>query len=126
MDESLTKCLKSGTFSSVKPALFHPKARDVIRTFPEEVRKELGKAILDLQKGFSLSLPVSRPISSIAPGAEELRIRDRTGNYQAFYYTKSTHSVSIFHAFVKKTQKTPPREIELGRKRLREMRDEQS
>ncbi len=30
------------------PALFHPKAREVIQTFPSEVKRELGKAIFDL------------------------------------------------------------------------------
>jgi len=35
----------------VKSAVFHPKARDAIRKFPEDVRRELGKVIFDLQKG---------------------------------------------------------------------------
>jgi phage-related protein len=30
-------------------------------------------------------------------------------------------AVLIFHAFAKKSQKTPDREIELGKKRLKEM-----
>jgi phage-related protein len=63
----------------VKPAVFHPKARDLIREFPEDVRRELGKAIFDLQKGSKLTLPLSRPMSSVGPGVEELRIKDRSG-----------------------------------------------
>jgi phage-related protein len=43
----------------VKPAVFHPKARDAIRSFPEDVRRELGKVILDLQKGEKLSMIVA-------------------------------------------------------------------
>jgi phage-related protein len=38
-----------------------------------------------------------------------------------FYYTKVADSVLIFHAFAKKTQKTPPQEIALAQKRLKEM-----
>jgi hypothetical protein len=34
----------------VKLAIFHPKARDAIRKFPEDVRREIGKVIFDLQK----------------------------------------------------------------------------
>jgi len=34
----------------VKVAIFHPAARAAIRSFPEDVRQELGKAIYDLQK----------------------------------------------------------------------------
>jgi hypothetical protein len=57
----------------VKPARFHPKARAVLKTFPEDVRRELGKAIFDLQKGRRLSMPLSRPMPSVAEGVEELQ-----------------------------------------------------
>jgi phage-related protein len=109
----------------VKSAVFHPKARDAIRSFPEDVRREFGKVIFDLQKGEKLSMPLSRPMSSVAAGVEELRVRDRSGAYRIFYYTRVADSVLIFHAFAKKTQKTPPHEIALAQKRLKEMLDEE-
>jgi phage-related protein len=109
----------------MKVAVFHPGARAAIRSFPQEVRRELGKAIFDLQKGEALGMPLSRPMASVAAGVEELRIRDRGGIYRAFYYTKSADGILIFHAFVKKTQATPGREMELGRKRLKELLHEE-
>jgi len=42
----------------VKHAVFHPKARDAIRQFPEDARRGLGKLIFDLQKGAKLSMPL--------------------------------------------------------------------
>jgi predicted XRE-type DNA-binding protein len=58
----------------VKPARFHPGARAVIQDFPEEVRRELGKAIFDIQKGkkrlMSCSMKKNKPI--IARSAREL------------------------------------------------------
>ena len=105
----------------MKPAVFHPKARDAIRDFPEDVRREFGKVIFDLQKGEKLSMPLSRPMSSVAAGVEELRVRDRSGAYRVFYYTKLADAVLIFHAFTKKSQKTPLDEIAIGQKRLKEM-----
>ena len=108
----------------MKPAVFHPKARVAIRAFPEDVRRELGKIIFDLQKGEKLSMPLSRPMPSVAAGVEELRVKDRSGAYRVFYYAKLADSVLIFHAFAKKTQKTPLHEIALARNRLREMLDE--
>ena len=110
----------------MKPAVFHPKARDVIRSFPDEVRRELGKAIYDLQAGMNLTMPLSRSMSFVAPGANELRIRDRSGIYRVFYYTKLADSVLIFHAFAKKTQKTPQQEIVIAQERLKELLDEES
>ncbi|MEP6637028.1 MAG: type II toxin-antitoxin system RelE/ParE family toxin [Acidobacteriota bacterium] len=46
--------------------------------------------------------------------------------YRVFYYTKLADSVLIFHAFAKKTQKSPPHETALAQKRLKEMLDEES
>jgi phage-related protein len=109
----------------VKAAVFHPAAIAAIRLFPEEVRGALGKAIFDLQKGEVLAMPLSRPMPSIASGVEELRIRDRTGIYRAFYYARSPRGILVIHAFVKKTQATPKQELDLGKKRLRELLHEE-
>jgi len=66
-------------------------------------------------------MPLSRPMSALGAGAAELRVRDRSGIYRAFYIVRLADAVVIFHAFAKKTQKTPDREIALGKKRLKEM-----
>jgi phage-related protein len=105
----------------VKAAVFHPKALVTIREFPEDVRRGFGKAIFDLQKGEKLSMPLSRPMNLTTVGVEELRIKDRSGAYRVFYYARMADSVLIFHAFTKKTQKTPLNEIALAQKRLEEM-----
>jgi phage-related protein len=110
----------------VKQAVFHLKARAAIRYFPEGVRRELGKVIFDLQKGEKISMPLSRPMPSVAAGVEELRVKDRSGAYRVFYYLRLADSVLIFHAFAKKTRTTPTHEIALARKRLKEMLDEKS
>jgi phage-related protein len=105
----------------VKAAIFHPGARAVLKSFSEDVRRAFGKAIFDLQKGKKLAMPLSRRMPSVAPGVEELRVKDRTGAYRAFYFTKVVDAILIFHAFEKKTAKTPSHEVELARKRLKEM-----
>lgn len=110
----------------MKPAVIHLKARAAIRSFPEGVRRELGKAIFDLQKGEKISMPMARPMPTVAAGVEELRVKDRSGAYRVFYYLKLADSVLIFHAFVKKTPKTPTHEIAVARKRLKEMLDEET
>jgi len=109
----------------VRAAIFHPAAREAVRSFPEDVRRELGKAIFDLQRGAALGMPVSRPMPSVAVGAAELRMRDRSGVYRAFYYTSSPRGVLVFHAFAKKTRATHKQEIALGRKRLKELLHEE-
>ena len=66
-------------------------------------------------------MPLSRPMPNLSAGAAELRIRDRSGIYRAFYLVKVAGAILVFHAFVKKTQKTPEAELAVGKKRLKEM-----
>ena len=69
-------------------------------------------------------MPNSRPMPGVAAGVSELRVKSEDGSFRAFYYGASSEGVLVFHAFVKKTRQTPPLEIELGRKRLKELLDE--
>ena len=103
-----------------------PSVRETIRAFPVEVRKELGKAIYDLQRGETLSMPLSHPMMPMAPGVAELRIRDRAGIYRVFYYVKSARGIIVFHAFQKKDRAAPLQEMAMGRKRLKEILDEEN
>ncbi len=105
----------------MKPLFFHVKASETIRELPKSVRRELGESLLKLQQGMSLSLPLSRPMPSVMHGVHELRLRDESGIFRVFYYVKSARGILIFHAFTKKSQKTPDEDIKLGRKRLKEM-----
>jgi phage-related protein len=107
----------------VRPIILHPKAREVIRRFPKEVRIGLGKGLFRLQMGEQIGMPNCRPMPGVAAGVSELRVKGEDGSFRAFYYTASSRGVLVFHAFVKKTQRTPPLEIEVARKRLKELLD---
>lgn len=107
----------------MRPIVFHPKARQAIRRFPKDVRVRLGKGLFRLQTGELIGMPDSRPMSGVAAGVSELRVAGADGSFRAFYYAASSRGVLVFHAFVKKTQRTPPLEIELARKRLKELFD---
>ena len=102
---------------------FHPVALKIIRGFPSKARKAIGQAILELQKGVKLSMPLSRSVKSIGSGVKEIRNKDSNGIYRTFYLAKMKDRVIIFHAFIKKTQKTPKKEIKTAKKRLKEVLD---
>jgi hypothetical protein len=59
---ALTKCPESETIVFVKAAKFHPAIKSVLREFPEEIRREIGKAIFELQQGEKLTMPLARPM----------------------------------------------------------------
>jgi len=69
-------------------------------------------------------MPQSRAMKQLAPSAFELRVKDRDGIYRVFYVLFDEQRIFVPHAFTKKTQKTPPQEIETGIKRLRRLINE--
>ncbi len=95
----------------------------MIRRFPKEVRSRLGRGLFRLQDGEQLGMPHARPMPAVAPGVSELRVQGEDGAYRAFYCTLSPKGILVFHAFIKKSQTTPPLEIQLARKRLKELLD---
>jgi phage-related protein len=76
-----------------------------------------------MQLGERVGMPNSRPMPEVARGVSELRVRGEDGIFRVFYYVASSRGVLVFHAFLKKTQRTPPFEMELARKRLQEVLD---
>ena len=107
----------------MKPVKFHPRALEFIRSQSAELRRKIGEALRDVQKGISLAMPLSRPMPGVAPGVCELRAKDESAAVRVFYYVKLAEAVVVFHGFQKKTQKTPKREIVVGQKRLQEVLD---
>ena len=105
----------------MKPIIFHPTALEFIRGEDPTIRREIGEALRDLQKGFPLGMPLSRPMSDVASGAHELRVTGKTSAVRVFYFVKLADAILVFHAFQKKTQKTPKREMALGQQRLKEV-----
>lgn len=117
----MTDSTISDTYRIIKKVTWHSAIRPVLRDFPRPVRREVGDAIFKLQIGLHLAFPLSRPFPQVGKGVEEIRVKDTTGIYRAFYLARLSDRVLVFHAFQKKSQKTPKREIELGRKRLMEV-----
>lgn len=112
---------RTGYGTLAKVVIWHPAARDAVRSFPEEIRVKVGYQLHLLQQGEKLQMPQARPMSSVASGAYELRVKSRDGIFRVFYILKLEDGIFVFHAFQKKTEKTPVDEIKLGQKRLKEL-----
>ena len=52
----------------------------------------------------------------------EMRMTGRDGISRAIYVTAAGRRVVVVRVFIKKTQKTPPRELEIARQRAKEVR----
>lgn len=51
----------------------------------------------------------------------ELRIWDEAGTFRVVYVAKLADAIYVLHCFQKKTQETAKRDIELARKRLKDV-----
>jgi phage-related protein len=68
--------------------------------------------------GLELRMPHSRAMGG---GLFELRPRGREGIARVFYCTKVGRKIIILYSFIKKTNETPKRELDIARRRRREV-----
>lgn len=108
----------------MKKVKWNEKAQNFVRGLDDETKIEIGTLLMMLQQGQILGEPQSKPMKSIHTKAHELRVKDKKGAYRVIYVLSIKDQILIPHAFTKKTQKTPQKEIELSIKRLKEMLDE--
>ena len=70
--------------------------------------------------GPDLGMPHTR---AMGEGLFELRLKAAEGIARILYCTLIGKRIMILHQFTKKTQKTPPRELVLARRRMKEVKD---
>ena len=100
---------------------FHSRVLDEIESWPADMLANYARLIeLLAEFGPNLRLPHSR---AMGDGLFELRPRGRSGIGRAFYCFMVGKRVVVLHAFVKKTQQTPDRELKMARKRVKEIQD---
>jgi len=82
-------------------------------------RVETGILLRRLQRGDSIGLPHSRPMTSIGARCNELRIVDEQATWRIVYRIDAD-AIVIADVFSKKTQTTPKSVIDACKRRLRE------
>ncbi len=60
---------------------------------------------------------------SMGQGLFELRLTAFEGTARVFYCTVIGKRIVILHQFIKKSNKTPPKELDLARKRMQEIKN---
>ena len=70
------------------------------------------------EHGPNLGLPYTR---AMGDGLFEIRARGPEGVGRAFFCTLVGQRIVILHALIKKTQRTPPADLQIARRRLQEL-----
>lgn len=114
-------CIKTDTNFTMKPILFLSDCLARLRDFPEQARSLAGYQLRQVQKGLD---PTDwKPMKTVGPGVREIRIREASGAFRVIYLAAIDDAVVVLHAFQKKTQQTPQKEIDLTALRLRAWRE---
>jgi phage-related protein len=97
------------------------EAKAELDALPADLRASFER-IVQLVQAVGLERVHEPYIKHIEDRLWEMRLRGRGGIARSLYVTASGRRVVILRTFVKKTQKTPRREIELALRRVREVK----
>lgn len=106
--------------SELKPVRWVGSSRKDLRSFPAQVRRDIGQALYAAQCGEEY--PSVKALKGFG-GRSVLEIVacEAGGTYRAVYTVRFQDAIYVLHAFLKKSKKgiaTPRREIDLIKQRL--------
>ena len=81
-------------------------------------RRIVGYDMQTVEFGWPIGMPVCRPLGD---GLWEVRSHLSDGTIARIIFCIMVGDMVLLNSFIKKTQKTPPQEIELARKRRQEI-----
>jgi phage-related protein len=92
--------------------------REWLRSLPVEDRRVIGTDLATIQIGWPVGMPLCR---SLGGGLWEARSTLPSRRIARLLFLISDGRIGIVHGFIKKTQRTPLDDLELSRKRMKEM-----
>ncbi len=101
----------------------HEPVKSFFNSLPRSARAKVVRTLALLKEyGVLLKEPYTRQVKG---KIRELRIKDSQGNVRVFYFTHTGKRFILLHGFVKKTEKTPVREIETAERRMNDFLERQ-
>jgi phage-related protein len=105
-----------------KITYYNEDLKEVILALPDKLLARYLKLAELMEKyGADLGMPHTE---SLGKGLFELRVKGKEGIARVFFCTKIGKKILMLHCFIKKTQKIPKKELELARKRLKEVKND--
>ena len=92
--------------------------REWLLGLDRESRRVVGADIATVEFGWPIGMPLTR---SLGGGLHEVRSRITGGRIARVLFVIHESRIVLLHGFVKKAQKTPKRDLEIARKRAREI-----
>jgi phage-related protein len=93
--------------------------RDWLKGLPLDDRREMGRDLMRAQWRWPVGMPLCR---AMGEGLWEIRTNLPSSRIARVLLGVDEGVLVALHAFIKKTQKTPPSELEVARRRLKELK----
>jgi phage-related protein len=91
---------------------------DWLRSLPPEDRRAIGADLATVQFGWPIGMPLCRPLGN---GLSEVRSSLPSRRIARLLFFAQQGRLGVVHGFIKKTQKTPAEDLDLARRRMKEM-----
>lgn len=98
---------------------YNAKLKEDILCLPETLLAKYFK-LTDLMHTYGANLGEPHT-KAMGDGLFELRLKGKEGIARVFYCTRVGKTIYMLHCFIKKSQKTPPKELKLAQKRMQEV-----
>jgi phage-related protein len=116
--KKLYNALLADDVAAEKRVKFVGSSKDDISGFPDDARTIAGHQLHRIQKG--LDPDDFKPMPDVGSGVYEIRVKT-DAEHRVFYVTKFGDWIYVLHAFEKKSQKTPTKDIQLAAKRYKQL-----
>ena len=91
---------------------------DWLRSLPAKDRRIIGTDLTTVQFGWPIGMPLCRPLGG---GLWEVRSSLPSRRVARVLFFVEGERIGVVHGFIKKTQKTPADDLDLARRRMKEM-----
>ncbi|MDZ4242542.1 MAG: type II toxin-antitoxin system RelE/ParE family toxin, partial [Candidatus Omnitrophota bacterium] len=96
----------------------HEPVREWLKSLLKEEKKAIGEDIKTVQFGWPIGMPV---VKKLEKGIWEVRT-ELNNKISRILFTVYEENIVLLHGFIKKSQKTPGEDLDLARKRARDVR----
>ncbi|HZZ63498.1 MAG TPA: type II toxin-antitoxin system RelE/ParE family toxin [Roseiarcus sp.] len=102
------------TSSGAEPVL------DWLRSLPADDRRAIGTDLATVQFGWPIGMPLCRPLGN---GLWEVRSSLPSRRIARLLFFVGEGRIGVVHGLIKKTRKTPADDLNLARRRMKEMKE---
>ena len=105
-----------------KIEFYNEGAKNQIYRFPKKIQAKLIDIMeMMIKLGPNLGKPHTYPFGD---GLFEIRAKGKEGIGRSFFCYEKGKLIIILHSFIKKTEKTPSKEIKIAKRRMKEVKND--